>query len=338
MLYILTGPDGFSLSQALEEIRSGLGDPAALATCTTVLDGQKVSSDELKHICETVPFLSEKRLVIIRGLIGRLEARARPGRSGAGRAAQQDHGEFSACLAQIPETTVVVMTEDEIPNNSRLLGELSPRAIYRTFPLLKEAALRPWVQNQTMQSGGSISAQAVNLLCQLVGSNLWTMSNEIDKLVLYANGRRIEEADVKSLVGYTQDTSVFALIDAIVDFRAEQAGQLLQQLLRHGAAPAYLLFMLDRQFRMIIIAKELREKRRPEPAIQAKLGLFSEYALRRTLEQAGRYSLPRLKQIYRQLLEADLAMKTGRYDSELALDLLVADLCQRTAIQRAVTT
>jgi len=66
--------------------------------------------------------------------------------------------------------------------------------------------------------------------------------------------------------------------------------------------------------------------------------LFSEYALRRTLEQAGRYSLPRLKQIYRQLLEADLAMKTGRYDSELALDLLVADLCQRTAIQRAVTT
>jgi DNA polymerase III delta subunit len=87
--------------------------------------------------------------------------------------------------------------------------------------------------------------------------------------------------------------------------------------------------MLDRQFRMIIRAKELRSEKKPDAAIQSKLGLYNEYALRRTLEQATRYSMPRLIQIYRQLLDTDLAMKTGRYDSELALNLLVAELCQR---------
>jgi len=59
------------------------------------------------------------------------------------------------------------------------------------------------------------------------------------------------------------------------------------------------------------------------------LGLTSEFALRRTLEQADRYSLERLKQVYHKLLEADLSIKTGRYDAELTLNILIAELCQQ---------
>jgi DNA polymerase-3 subunit delta len=91
--------------------------------------------------------------------------------------------------------------------------------------------------------------------------------------------------------------------------------------------------MLDRQFRMIIRARELKNQGTPETEIQHKLGLFSEFALRKTLEQAGRYSLPRLKEVYRRLLETDLSIKTGRYDGELALNLLVAELCQRGKVR-----
>ena len=80
---------------------------------------------------------------------------------------------------------------------------------------------------------------------------------------------------------------------------------------------------------MIVRANELRQQRRPAIEIQNRLGLTSEFALRRTLEQAGRYSLPRLKEMYHRLLEADLSIKTGQYDAELALNILVADLCQR---------
>ena len=80
---------------------------------------------------------------------------------------------------------------------------------------------------------------------------------------------------------------------------------------------------------MIIRARELRNQGKPKIEIQNKLGLPSEYALRKTLEQAGRYSFPRLKEVYHQLLEADLSIKTGKYNAELALNILVAQLCQR---------
>ena len=331
MLHILAGPDDFSLNQALHDIKRSLGDPSILETCTAVLDGQKVSLEELRNVVETVPFLAEKRLAIVHGLIERFETSARPERSRSSRSPLQDAAPYVSCLISIPDTTVVVLVESEIPDLVKgRFKDLSPKADLRTFPLLKEGRLKPWVERRVSDLAGSISPQAVDRLVQLVGSNLWVMANETDKLLAFAAGRRIEDADVKALVGYTQEVSVFALIDSILDFDAAAASSVLQRLLGQGAAPAYLLFMLDRQFRMIVRTKDMKEQKMGDGAIKTKLGLFSDFAYRRTVEQAGRYSFERLRAIYAQLLESDVSMKTGRYEGELAVELLIAELCQRS--------
>jgi len=180
-----------------------------------------------------------------------------------------------------------------------------------------------------MEEDGDISPQATDLLIRLVGSNLWIMDSEVNKLVSFTSGRRIEEKDVKTVVSYAQEADVFTMVDAIIESRAAAAEQLLQQLLQRGAAPVYLLFMLSRQVRMIVRARELRKQKRPQTEIQNRLGLPSEFVLRKILEQASKYSLPRLKTVYDHLLETDLSIKTGKYDGELALNILVAELCQR---------
>ncbi len=79
---------------------------------------------------------------------------------------------------------------------------------------------------------------------------------------------------------------------------------------------------------MIVRVKELRSQKKSMIEIQNKLGLTSDFALRKTLERADRYSLTRLKEVYHKLLEADLSIKTGRYGGELTLNILVAELCQ----------
>jgi DNA polymerase-3 subunit delta len=333
LLYILAGPDDFSRARTLDEIKHGLGDESILSMSTTILEGQKLTVDELKHSCETVPFLSEKRLVVINGLIDRFDASSKSEKTRTNTQSQpRDPTPFINCLNNIPEFTIVVMVENEPPNPSKkdgLFKSISGKAEVRIYPLIKDAKLRSWIQKRVTDSGGSISPPALEALFQLVGSNLWIMASEIDKILLFASGRRIEETDVRTMVGYTQDISVFAMIDAIIDFKVEQAGQTLQQLLDHGAAPAYLLYMLDRQFRMIVQVKAMKDQGKSNGVIQSKLSINNEYALRRTLDQAGRYSMERLMQIYRSLLDTDLALKTGRYDSELALNLLIAELCQR---------
>ncbi|HEY83428.1 MAG TPA: DNA polymerase III subunit delta [Dehalococcoidia bacterium] len=330
MLYVLHGEDDFSLHQALEEIKRSIGDATALATNTTVLDGHQVTVSELGAVCAAMPFLGERRLVIINGLLERFEPKAKPSRrkKADGAARQDEYKLLGEYLLQVPESTVLVLVDGKIKGSNPLLRQLSPRAKVMSFPLLRDIRLRQWIEKRVAEKGGSISPQAVELLARYVGGNLWIMAGEIDKLVLFASGRRIEEDDVRRVVSYAQEASVFAMVDAILEFRAGAAEQLLQQLLQQGAAPAYLLVMLARQVRLIVRLKELGRQRRPQEEIQDKLEVASEFVMRKAREQATRYSLARLKEVYHRLLQADVWIKTGKYEAELALNILIAELCQ----------
>lgn len=328
MLYILLGEDDFSITQSLDEIKRGLGDQALLATNTSTFDGQKLSLNELKGVCETAPFLAEKRLVVIQGLLERFESRGRPRRQKktANRGGAEGSKSFAAALGNIPESTILVLLDGRIKSTNPLLKLLSSQAEVRSFPVLRDVRLRQWIEREVAEQGATISPQAVDLLARLVGGNLWVMSGEITKLSLFTSGRRIEVEDIKAVVSSAQEANVFAMVDAILDFKAGVAEQLLEQLLNRGASSAYLLTMLSRQARLIVQAKEMRRQRKSEMEIQSRLGL-APFPLRKTLEQAQRYPLERLKQVYDKLLQTDLYIKRGKFEGGLALNLLIAELC-----------
>jgi DNA polymerase-3 subunit delta len=334
LLYILQGEDDFSLNRALGEIKKGLGDPSMLATNTTILEGQNVTPGELRMVVETAPFLAEKRLVIVQGLLGRFESQnktpRRSKKSPPSNGRENDAKSFAAAMADLPESTVLVLTDGRIKNANPLLKIISGAKVM-SFPLLRGDVLRQWINKEAAVQGADMSPPALDLLARLVGGNLWIMSSEINKLALFALGRRIEVEDIKAVVSSAQEANVFAMVDAIMEYKAGVAENLLEQLLQHGASPAYLLVMLSRQLRLVVRAKELRRQRKPDAEIQSRLGLKSEFPFRKTLEQAQRYPLERLKLVYKRLLEADLSIKTGRYDGGLALNLLIADLCPQPA-------
>ena len=173
----------------------------------------------------------------------------------------------------------------------------------------------------------SISRQAMNILIELIGSDLYTMANEIDKLVDFAAGRMIEEKDVRTVVSAAREEDVFALVDAIMDWNSAAGGSILHQLLQNGIVPSQILVLIARQVRMLILFKELKSQRRPLAEIRAKLGITYGFVWDKISRRADRYTMGRLKEIYLNLLETDLKIKTGRFEGDLALNLLVADLC-----------
>ena len=339
MLYILSGPDDFSRGEYLVGIKKDLGDESLLATNTTTLDGQQVTTQELKAVTETVPFLAQKRLVVVTGLLERFGPRSKSSRRKEdARAAdrQSEHKLFSRTLSELHDSTVVVLIDSEVKRENPLFKALSPGAKVRTFPWLRGDRLVKWVKERAVKEGGDISPRAAALLARLVGSNLWVMASELEKLALFTSGHLIGEEDVKRVVGYAQQANVFAMVDAILEFKVKLAERHLAQLLAAGLAPSYLLFMLVRQVRLVLRARELKRWGRTERDIQATLGLGSDFVLRKTLGQAARYSLERLKEIYEKLLETDLAIKTGRCDGDLALNILAAELCESCSLSSEI--
>jgi DNA polymerase-3 subunit delta len=327
MLYILYGQDDFSLNQAVEKIKADLGDWEMLATSTTNLEGQHLTLSELRNKCDAAPFLSSHRLVIVDGLLGRFEikqSRPRSGRGKSGNGLGEWEG-LASYIEQMPETTVLMLVDGEMKGQNPLLKRLSPLAEVRTFPLLRSRDLKAWIQQRVGEEGGDITPQAVNLLAELIGGDLWAMNGEIQKLLLYSQERPISEDDVRQLVSHVQEANIFALVDAVAEGRTELAQRILHRLYDDGVAPTYILVMITRQFRLIAQAGDLG-KGLSRLQIQDRLGLKSSYSLDKTLSQAKLYDFEGVKRAYDKLLETDLAIKTGKYTDKLALELLVTEL------------
>jgi len=327
MLYVLHGQDDFSLNQAVGKIKAGLGDREAVATNTSNLEGRHITLGELRNKCGAAPFLCSHRLVIVEGLLGRFEvkqskSRSRKGKSGNGLGEWEG---LDSYIEQMPETTALVLVDEEVQGNNPLLKKLSPVAEVRTFPLLRSRDLKAWIRQRVKGEGGDITPQAVNLLAELIGGDLWAMDGEIQKLLLYSRERPISEDDVRQLVSCVQEVNIFALVDAVAEGRTELAQRILHRLYDEGVPPTYILVMITRQFRLIAQAGDLG-KGLSRLQIQDRLGLKSSYGLDKTLSQAKLYDFEGVKRAYDKLLETDLAIKTGKYGDKLALELLVTEL------------
>jgi DNA polymerase-3 subunit delta len=333
LIHVFYGADDFSMHEALDEIKKGLGESSMLSANTMRLEGAKLRQDELECAVQSVPFFGEKRLVIIDGLLGRFEPKEKRGAAKkAAKPPKEGDAEMPKTLAALinstPESSILILLDGEVGKSNALLKEISSKANIRLFAPLKGMQLESWIKKRVAQAGSTISEDALKSLVRLVGSDLWVMNGEIEKLVLYADGRAIEAEDVKKLVGLSREASIFTLVDAIVEGRLNLANQSMNEMLESGAAPSYVLVMLARQLRLLVRAKELKNAGQSENAIQGTLGL-ADFPFRKTLEQTSRYSMTRLRDFYHRLLDTDLAIKTGRYGDELALTILVSELCSQ---------
>jgi DNA polymerase III subunit delta len=334
LIHVFYGADDFSVHEALSEIKKGFGDSSMLEANTSRLEGAKLRPDELQSAVQSIPFFGEKRLVIIDGLPGRFEAKEKRGAvkktaKPAGEGAPELHKTLAALINSAPPSTEIVLLDGELGKANPLLKEISPRADIRVFAPLKGLQLESWAKKRVATAGGSISEDALKTLVRLVGSDLWVMQGEIEKLALYAAGRAIETADVQKLVGLSREASIFTLVDAIIDGRLNLANQSMSELLDGGAAPSYVLVMLARQLRLLVRAKDLKNAGSSESAVQSALGL-ADFPFRKTLDQASKYSMSRLRDFYHRLLDTDLSIKTGKYDDELALTILISELCSQS--------
>jgi DNA polymerase-3 subunit delta len=315
MLHIFHGPDSFSRHEALEKIKKELGE--FLEANTSSFEGDRVNTAELSLSCQTAPFLAPKRLVVVKGLLERFELwKDRK---------TEDPGPFFRLLEALPSTTELVLIED------RLLGDANPlfaalrgKGQVRAFPRVRGARLRHWIGERVAGGGGAITSGAVELLARVVGDDLWTLSQEIEKLLLFCRGKPITEDEVGHLSSPAREVRSYELADALLEGKSRGAGRLLHQLLQEGLVPAQLLAAVTRQLRHALLAQELLDQGLKTKELGERLGL-SDYPLEKTLAQA-RFPRPRLEMAYYKILGTDLAIKTGKLSGELALELLVAEL------------
>jgi DNA polymerase-3 subunit delta len=332
VFYIFHGDDEFGRTEELASMRAQLadGDAAMAGLNTSVFDGNRLTLGELCHACDTIPFMADRRLVIVRKLLSRLALRS----SGEGNPAwKRDFlSGLLAYLPNLPEFTRLFFLEDKALGGSHPILKLAEvegkkgRAFTRLFELPKEKELPTWIHRRARDSGGNIDADAGYLLGALVGRDLRLLDLEIDKLLLYADGRIVSADDVRALVSRARDASIFDLVDSVGRREPDRALRLVHGLLDDKRDPLYLLAMLARQVRILIQVSELQKQHLSKQQIASHLRLHP-FVVEKGLAQARNFEMAQLEMAHQRLVEADLSIKTGQMDGVLALDLLVVDLC-----------
>jgi DNA polymerase-3 subunit delta len=275
-------------------------------------------------------------MIIVHGLLSRLDpTRGARGQETSGEEQPDWKRDFlaglSAYLPNLPPFARLIFVETRtLPASHPILrlakteGE-EERAFVRQFRLPKDRDLPPWIRQRALDHGGNISREAASLLAALVGSDLRSLDQEIDKLLLYADGRPVDAEDVRTLVSRARDTNIFALVDSVGRRQTDRALRLLHGLLDDGEAPLYLLAMLARQVRILIQVSELRDEGLSQHEIASRLKLHP-YVVEKGLAQARNFEMSQLEAAHQRLVETDWAIKTGKTEDVLALDLLVMEL------------
>lgn len=338
MFYIFHGEDEFSRSEELANLRGKLagGDPAMADLNTSLLDGNRLTLSELRHVCDTIPFMNDRRLVIVRGLLGRFT----PGREASGQRSSEGEEpawkrefvhELAAYLPALPPTTRLIFVEDQmLPASHPILKVARSEgkdkgAFIRLFQRPKDRDLPGWIHARAEAKGGRIDREATIILAALVGNDLRLLDQEIDKLLLYAGGMPVSPEHVRTLVSRAREASIFDLVDCVGRREPDRALRLLHHLLDAGEPPLYLLTMLARQVRILIQVSELQAQGFSQQEIVDRLKLHP-YVVQKGLAQARNFDMAQLEAAHQHLVETDWAIKTGQLEDLLALDMLVVDL------------
>jgi DNA polymerase-3 subunit delta len=323
VVYLLHGDDDFAIARFVNELEAKLGDPSLAALNVTRLDGRTFNPDELLSIAGTLPFLARRRIVILENPLARL-------------AADEARDKFVKTLEGLPPTTALLLVENHplTDEKDRKKGKLhwlerwaasaGDRVYIRLFMLPKVVPV-PWVLDRVRESGGQITPAAAARLGELVGPDTRRAEQEIEKLLAYVNYRRpVEIEDVLLLTADTAEGNIFELVDAIGGKDEQKAIKLLQRMLEQEDQ-GYIFGMVVRQFRLLLLAREVMDSVAPDSDMARLLGIHP-FVAEKISRQARQFTLQGLENIYHSLLELDRAMKISQVSEVLALDTLVAGL------------
>lgn len=325
MIYLIYGDDDVGMEEALKAMKSaaspdGLGDINISA-----LDGHALTPDELMAAAFTVPFMADRRLVTVKRLLSRFDIRPQSRVGAVRREKVQPWIELTDELSEMPATTDLVFTDGPVSRGNRLLQRLRRIAEERVFLLPKGNQLSQWVIRRAAAHGVEIEPRAAAALAEAVGHQPRVLDSELVKLALITDGQRIRREDVQNMVVYVRELTIFQAVDAVVEGRTGDAIRMVRRIVDGGQPASYVITMIARQIRLLLLAKELRSQNMEPREMGQRLHLPG-FATDRAMRQEARLPYERLARMQSQLVKADLAMKTTDVDEQLALDLVIAEM------------
>jgi DNA polymerase-3 subunit delta len=305
-VYLLCGEEAYLRSQYRDKLKNAMlggGD----AMNYHYFEGKDVSVGEVIDLAETLPFLAEHRVIVLEN--SNLFAKG---------------GEQLADYLSAPaETTYFLFVEQSADKRSRLYKAVTAKGRAVEFKTQDEAVLKRWILGFLKKENKNITEKDLNFFLDKTGTDMENIRAELEKLLCYCMDKDVISAqDIEEICTKQVNNQIFDMINAIAQKQQKTAMNLYYDLLTLKEPPMRILYLITRQFNMLLQVKELKNKGCDVNTIGEKVGLAG-FIARKYVAQAAKFKETELRNAVKGCVEAEEAVKTGRMNDVLSVELLI---------------
>ena len=270
-------------------------------------EGKEAQVPALIDLAETMPFFAEHRVILVED-------------SGFFKNAAPQLAEY---LPDMPETTCMIFIEKEVDKRSKTYKSLKDIGRMVEFKTPDEKMLTRWVLTVLQKNGKKLTQPTMQLFLEKAGNSMGNIDRELEKLICYVGDREIIQMDdVEEICTGQTENRIFDMIHMMAEKRQKEALELYYDLLALKEPPMRILFLLVRQFNILLQVKTMVAAGMEQNQIADRAGLRS-FTIRRYRSEAGHFSVQKLKEALRDCARAEEDVKTGRLDDRLSVELIL---------------
>jgi DNA polymerase-3 subunit delta len=288
----------------------------------TKFDGSKTDFETIIEACETMPFMSEKKVVVVYRASFLEDSSAG---KGSGDLKSKNLDLLSEYLNNpAPDCILIIYyafsNDREKPSNK--IKKLDKKACLIKVDKLRGEFLQKKCKDLFEAAGKNIGRSELTLFCGQVDNNMNIISNEIEKLVAYTQGREITKEDILAMAPPKSENDIFNLVDFLSQKNIKRALDILNELIYKGEKIPLILFMIGRQFNILFNIKLGIESGKTKEMLTNELKLHP-YICEKMISQSMKFTIKTLKRNIELCVDTEKVLKSTSTDDKLIIEVFM---------------
>ncbi|MBR3646616.1 MAG: DNA polymerase III subunit delta [Lachnospiraceae bacterium] len=274
---------------------------------TTRYEGKNINISEVIDMAETMPFLADYRLVILEdtGL------------------SKSTDDKFIQYMSEIPDTTIMIFVETSVDARTKMFKTIKANGYACEFKRQTEDSLIKWAAGKLGRDGKRITVQNAEYLVSKIGDDMELLSNELDKLISYLGDKEVvDKEDINAICTTQLSVKIFDMIDAISEKNQKKTLDAYYELLATKEPPARILYMITRQFNLMLQAKDLSSRGMVKQQLAEAMGV-QMFIATKSLNQSRNFTINDLRSGLSESVEIERMIKNGIVDEKIGVETLL---------------
>ena len=304
--YLLYGEEAYLKKQYKDKLTKAMlpeGDTVNYA----YYEGKGINPGELIDLAETMPFFADRRLIVVEN-------------SGFFKNATPELADY---IKNMPETACFLFVESEVDKRGKMYKSVKDKGRAVEMGRQDEKTLLYWLAGMVKKEGKQIKESTARYLVAKTGTDMENLEKEMEKLFSYTLGQtEITVQDVDEICTTQITNKIFDMVEAVATKQQKRALHYYYDLLALKEPPMRILYLLSRQFKLLMEVKDLSGRGYEKSQIAKTAGLHP-FVAGKYIKQCHSFSKEELRSIIEDAANMEEMVKTGRLNDRMSVELFI---------------